>query len=66
MRQVGIPPRNAHFGVLLNNLRIQGNSGRACEVIDEMIKSGLRPSTSCYEQAIITCLTNRDLDSTAM
>lgn len=66
MKQIGLQPRNAHYYVLLQNIRAQGDSVRACKVIDEMIKNGIRPAPRCYEQAIFTCLSMRDLNSTSM
>ena len=66
MRQVGIPPDPRHYLIYLENIKRQGHSHRACEVIDEMIKNGVRPNTRCYEQAIFTCLMTRNLDSTSM
>ena len=66
MRQVGIPPKAVHYLPYLENIRRLGHSHKACQVIDEMIASGVQPTTRCYEQAIFTCLMTRNLDSTSM
>lgn len=66
MKQVGIPPRATHYQLLLFNLMKSAQSHRALATIDEMIKSGVRPTLTCYENAIFACLHNKDLDATAM
>lgn len=66
MRQVGIQPRGPHYFEYLSTLRRAGNSGKSREVIDDMIRNGIRPNTACYEQAIFASLNNRELDETAV
>lgn len=66
MIQVGITPRAAHYQLVLYHLRRQSNSSRALAVIDQMIRSGVRPTLICYEHAIFAALSNKDLDGTSM